>query len=398
MSPSKLGVFDNVTATLEFTDISISSPTYVHNAEIINIPPDIRNMSKLRVTDVNPSVSQTSDLYNLSLTSAAAYNTIDSVSVFISQYELTDFTQQYSTSGADLVSIEFWTGIVEDSITVTDENGSVLYATPMVEYLPSSPLVFDVDVSNTDFITITIIRSIASSGYGFTAYFKIYGTSFTQIPITFEGINQSPNIDIGTCNDVHLAWQSNRNKYWNIFYSSSTDKLSPFRFDTQITDTDSNSLRPSVAVSRTGTRMIVWHDDRNGDYDIFAARATEGYTCDTDYCKKEMVETFDYNIVECDISIDYEANVGIYELSLEFYKDAALTDLYKTINLDDDTKNRWFIDSTAATVSYDDDGVVQGVIFSYGGNIVVSYIPDKDDGIFDIVLYVKLIVTAVAGS
>ncbi len=290
MSPSKLGIYDNVVTTLLFSDISISSPTYTYNTDIINLPSEIRNMTKFRVADHNSSVFQ-------------AY--------------------------------------------------------------------------------------IGNLGIG-------SGIVFTQIPITFEGINQSPNITLGSCDDIHLAWQSNRDRHWNIFYSNATDKLAPFRFNTQITDTTSNSLRPSVAVSRTGARLITWHDDRNGNYDIFAARSTEGYSCNSDKCKREQAESFDYDIIECDISIEYEAVVGTYSLSLEFYKDAALNELYTTINMDGDNVSRWFVDDTAVAVAYDDLSI-QGVVFSSEGDVIVSYIPDKDDDIFDIVLYIKLVSTVVTG-
>ncbi len=292
MTPSKLGVFDDVTATMVFTNIDITSPTYTHNTNVINIPSYIRDMTVFRVDDSNPSAED------------------------------------------DLLTLNVDRG-VEDDV-------------------------------------------------------------FAQIPISFEGINQSTDMDIGICNDVHLTWQSNRDKNWNIFYSSSVDKLSPFRFDTKITDMESNSLRPSVSVNRNGSRLITWHDDRNGNYDIFMARATDVYDCDQDKCKKEMADAFEDSITECDISIDYEATAGTYSLSLQFYKEAALSQLYTTISVDDITEERWFVDGSQAVISYDSDGAAQGVIFSTSGDVVISYSPDKDDGIFDLVLYVKLVTAEIA--
>jgi hypothetical protein len=123
------------------------------------------------------------------------------------------------------------------------------------------------------------------------------------------------------------------------------------------------------------------------------ARATDGYDCDQDKCKKEMADAFDYNINECNLAVDYSSEPGVYALSLEFYKDAVLSEFYTTISVDDITKERWFVDGSQATISYDSGGSVQGVIFNTGGDVVISYAPDKDDGIFDIVLYVKLVST-----
>jgi len=292
MSPSKLGVFDNVETTLLFTNISISSPTFSHNTEVISLPSNIRDMTKLIVNELNPSVVDYVDLLHM--------------------------------------------GVNQEE------------------------------------------------------------DCFMQVPITFEGINQSPSITLGSCNDIHAVWQSNRDKYWNIFYSNSVNKLSPFRFNTQITNTESNSLRPSVSVNRNGSRLIVWHDNRNGNYDIFTARSVEGYDCDDDKCKKEMAIAFKDEIVECSIYIDYDAKIGIHSLSLEFYKDAASTDLYTIISIDEDTKSRWFIDNSTINnfLSYNVDEI-EGVVFSANDSVTVSYIPGKDDGIFDKVLYVKLISTEV---
>ncbi len=295
MSPSKLGVFDSIESTLVFTDISITSPTYTYNTDIINLPSNVRNMTKLMVNDSDLSLNDYSNLLNM--------------------------------------------GVREG-----DNN-------------------------------------------------------LTQIPLTFEGVNQSPDITLGTCNDVHVAWQSNRDRYWNIFYSNSVNKLSPFRFNTRITSTESNSLKPAVSINRNGSRSIIWHDNRNGNFDIFMARSTEGYACDQDKCNKEMADAFKNNIVECNISISYIAVVGIYSLAIEFYKDATLTDLYKTISINEDTVERWFIDNSAinSLLSYDDDGEIEGISFSTEGIVTVSYIPDKDDDIFDKVLYVKLTSMEITG-
>jgi hypothetical protein len=34
---------------------------------------------------------------------------------------------------------------------------------------------------------------------------------------------------------------------------------------------------PDIAVSNNGRRMIVWQDDRDGKYNIYAARSVENY-------------------------------------------------------------------------------------------------------------------------
>jgi hypothetical protein len=393
MSPSKLGVFDNATVTMEFTNIDITSPTYTHNTGIVNIPSHIRDMTRFRVYDTNPSFFAPNDLLTLNMVRDSGSTSFSIYRGILGE----DHSELFNTSLVDTVTISFTTWVARDKIVVTKENGTVLYDSGFIETSVGGILIFDVDVSNIDSIYINTTRE-SGGAYQYEVEFKdiTYNTVFTQIPITFEGINQSTDMELGTCNDVHLAWQSNRDKNWNIFYSSSVDKLSPFRFDTRITNTESNSLRPSVSVNRNGSRLITWHDDRNGNYDIFMARATDGYDCDQDKCKKEMADAFDYNINECDISIDYESIAGTYSLSLQFYKDAALSKLYTTISVDDTTEDRWFVDGSQALIYYDTGRIARGVIFSTDGDVIISYSPDKDDGIFDIVLYVKLVATEIA--
>lgn len=110
---------------------------------------------------------------------------------------------------------------------------------------------------------------------------------FPQVPITFEGVNKGVNVAIGPiCNDIHIAWQTNRRGYWDIAYSSSSDRAMPFRFDTMITRTESNSLMPSIAVDGNGRRIITWHDNRDGQYQIYAAKGDAGdVTCNFDDCE-----------------------------------------------------------------------------------------------------------------
>ena len=393
MTPSKLGVFDNVSATLAFSNIEITSPTYTHNTNVINIPASIRDMTRFRVDVLNPSSPIEDDLLIFNFDRNVEEEVESSVS---RQKSGEDYSELFDTSLVDEVTISFTTWGAKDGIEVTKENGTVLYDSGLIKAEGGDPLIFDIDVTFISSIYInTYIGTNPDSAYRYQVEFKglTYNTNFAQMPITFEGINQTADMELGICNDVHLAWQSNRDKNWNIFYSSSVDKLSPFRFDTKITETESNSLRPSVSVNRNGSRMITWHDDRNGNFDIFMARATDGYTCDQDKCKKEMADAFDDNINECNIAIDYASEPGVYALSLVFYKDAALSELYTTISVDDITEGRWFVDGSQAIISYDSGGSVQGVVFNTGGDVVVSYTPDKDDDIFDIVLYVELVST-----
>lgn len=116
---------------------------------------------------------------------------------------------------------------------------------------------------------------------------------FAQIPITLEGLNKSVSIASGfSCGDNHIAWESNRDLFWNIFYSHSTDRAMPFRFDTRITNTQSQSLMPSVSIDPDGNRFVAWHDNReDGRYQIFGAKADGGSAFGSPICSVTRGDT-----------------------------------------------------------------------------------------------------------
>lgn len=138
--------------------------------------------------------------------------------------------------------------------------------------------------------------------------------------------------------------------------------------------------------------MVSWHDDRNGNYEVFMARSIDGYKCDQDNCERKMLSAFEDEITECTISLTYSpAIAGVYNFALEFYQDAGLEDLYTTINIGD-APERWYINGASVenSLTYDADGDVLGYQIVTTSDITVAYIPDRNDGIFDMVLYTKL--------
>jgi len=206
---------------------------------------------------------------------------------------------------------------------------------------------------------------------------------FIQVPLTFEGINKSINLDLGECNDVHVVWESNRDKYWNIYYSNSIDKNVPFRIETIITNTKSNSLSPDISVNKNGNRMTTWHDDRDGLYKIYSARSLEGYNCECGN-NNETIIVDNYSIDLCDINFPYTASLegtNTYNYTMQFFTDNQLQNLYNTIS-SSDSVNGWKIDGIPM-----DQG---GAELVFGDSVLVSYTPQDGDGIFDKILYIKV--------
>ena len=206
---------------------------------------------------------------------------------------------------------------------------------------------------------------------------------FLQLPITLEGINMASSIAVGVGDEPHLSWQSNRNKNWNIYYSNAVNINIPFRFDTMITNSTSNSLSPSVAVSRNGKRMICWHDNRNGNYDIYSAYSSDTSNVGQNRCSLyhaiDVMQTHSETL--CNITFSYTSTAtATYNFIIYFYNDSYLTDFYSSIS------------STNLVDGWQKDGIPfdpDGTEITNGQTVTITYMPKSDDVIFDRILYYK---------
>ncbi len=89
----------------------------------------------------------------------------------------------------------------------------------------------------------------------------------SDITIENEGTNQLVDMFIDFNDVVHMSWQSNRNRRWEIYYANSETNFLAKR----ITDHPGKSLRPTIDGDNFGRMFIAWHDDRFGDYEVMMA-------------------------------------------------------------------------------------------------------------------------------
>ena len=81
---------------------------------------------------------------------------------------------------------------------------------------------------------------------------------------------------IGTSgNNLHVVWHDFRNGNWDIYYKRSTDGGINWGADIQLTNDPAQSDNASIAVSVSNLH-VVWHDNRNGNWDIYYKRSTDG--------------------------------------------------------------------------------------------------------------------------
>lgn len=86
-----------------------------------------------------------------------------------------------------------------------------------------------------------------------------------EITTDGEGINQLPDFCIDSSDIIHVTWQSNRDKYWEIYYANSENIFD----NTVVTKLKHRSGYPAIEVDVTGNTYIVYHSNTFGTYDIF---------------------------------------------------------------------------------------------------------------------------------
>ncbi|MCX6290248.1 MAG: exo-alpha-sialidase [Bacteroidetes bacterium] len=74
---------------------------------------------------------------------------------------------------------------------------------------------------------------------------------------------------------VHVVWYDNRDGNWEIYYKRSADGGVNWGADVRMTTNPSVSRYPCVTVSGSVVQ-VVWHDDRDGNYEIYYKRSTDG--------------------------------------------------------------------------------------------------------------------------
>jgi len=73
--------------------------------------------------------------------------------------------------------------------------------------------------------------------------------------------------------NIHVVWHDDRNGNYEIYYKTSTDNGENWSSDVRLTNDDSTSEHPTMAVNENNIH-VVWHDDRNGNYEIYYKTST----------------------------------------------------------------------------------------------------------------------------
>jgi hypothetical protein len=78
-------------------------------------------------------------------------------------------------------------------------------------------------------------------------------------------------------NAVHVVWYDERDGNYEIYYKRSTDGGTSWGADTRLTYNSADSKAPSISVINSIVH-VVWFDNRDGNYKIYYKRSTDGGT------------------------------------------------------------------------------------------------------------------------
>lgn len=114
----------------------------------------------------------------------------------------------------------------------------------------------------------------------FAVYYKNSGDNGDSWSGDYQlGVDTNPQFPAiaASGGNVHLVWSEDRSGSPEIFYRRSTDNGTNWGNKVRLTDDDSASLVPAIAVWQLSAH-VVWSDDRDGDYEIYYKRSTNNGT------------------------------------------------------------------------------------------------------------------------
>jgi hypothetical protein len=103
-----------------------------------------------------------------------------------------------------------------------------------------------------------------------------FGTNL-RVDDSLGGGQEDPSIAVDASGDIYVAWQDSRNGDFDIYLAKSTDGGAFFGTNLGVNDSSGgHQCDPSIAVDAIGDIYVAWHDSRNGDRDIYLAKSTDG--------------------------------------------------------------------------------------------------------------------------
>jgi len=394
--PYNTSIYEDAKIEFNFNNITIGSPTFYLNnnvADFSSITGDKLDLFVLDVDCKDPSALIFKDFryyfedYDyLGLGMRGGCLGTDTYILTDDIYSASSFNLEISLENTEGLKFSYITYSEEDIIRIIDvKTGEILFDTGPIKTGDNWITVFidkdDFPHSDINLITVDVETSAINPLWQIKIdVYKSIEKVFMQMPLTIEGYNKSLKLDMGNSNDIYLVWESNRDKYWNIFHTNSGNKNLPFRFETKITNTQNNSLCPSIAINDKNKRMIVWHEKTDAKYEIYSAKAfineTEGEKpCYNDLFLKVGKEGILQNEeLFNEISFIYENDsdrAQVVHFRINFYRGPNILNSFIFSAFSYLDSKRWFLKNGNLS-----EFSSNGIRVEEDGQIEVVYVPD----------------------
>jgi len=116
-----------------------------------------------------------------------------------------------------------------------------------------------------------------------------------------SGDQCNPDLAVGADGSVYVVWQDNRQGHWDIFASICSDG-ERFSREVRVADSNDNEIFPAIATDHqsSGSVYVAWQDNRNGNQDIYVARSVNAFAvCDVAQVTSDLADQ-----LKPDIAVD----------------------------------------------------------------------------------------------
>lgn len=190
----------------------------------------------------------------------------------------------------------------------------------------------------------------------------------------------NPTVTTDNNGNVFVAWSDARNGNFDIYFSRSTDGGDNWNTDIKVNDDIGSAYQDgsSLVVDNNGNLYLAWFDDRNGNRDVYFAHSTDG---GNSWSSNIKINDDTGTTLQAGVNLAVGANNHVYAVWVDGRNGTG--DIYFSYSTDGG--NSW---SSNAKVN-DDSGTQRSsptIVVDANSNIYVAW-PDGRNGYYDSMLF-----------
>ncbi len=156
--------------------------------------------------------------------------------------------------------------------------------------------------------------------------------------LTFDPAYSSwPSLALDSNNNVHIAWHDDRDGNYEIYYTKLDNNGNTLVDDTRLTFDPAGSVVPSLALDSNNNVHIAWHDSRDGNAEIYYKRSLWSFPdlaitpSDITYTPQNPTDGETVNIT---LTVHNLGNASASNVNIWFYVDGIRKDIVSGVNID----------------------------------------------------------------